>query len=246
MSDKTLSFTQRSLAEALDNVRCLSDLGPELIAAQVFAASAQQPAQAVPDGWKLVPVEPTEEMLGAGRNRHLPQMMSGERLALLYRAMIAAAPAAPADVDDECVHEFVPFQAGCTKCGEPYAAAPAAPVAVGREPVARAFGKVCGGDAEHNTVNVRVSGPVPPELWTIGTAVALYAAPPAAEQPGTVAVPRKVLRELTETAIAEWHDPSESEANQDKKECQCCGVQDGHNADCAVSIALHLLGKEGE
>lgn len=75
-------------------------------------------------------------------------------------------------------------------------AAPAAPVAVGRDPVARAFGKVCGGDAEHNTVNVRVSGPVPPELWTIGTAVALYAAPAAAEQPDTVKVQRELIARL--------------------------------------------------
>lgn len=48
MSDKTLSFTQRSLAEALANVRCLSDLGPELIAEQVFADLAHQPAPAMP------------------------------------------------------------------------------------------------------------------------------------------------------------------------------------------------------
>lgn len=48
MSDKILSFTQRSLAEALDNVRCLSDLGPELIAEQVFSTLAQQPAAVVP------------------------------------------------------------------------------------------------------------------------------------------------------------------------------------------------------
>lgn len=129
MAERALQFTQRSLAEALNNVRCMYDLGPELIAEEVFSAVAKQPAQAAPDGWKLLPVEPDERMLAAGRNRHLPQMMSGERLALLYRTMLAAAPAAPADVDDECVHEFVPFQAGCTKCGEPYAAAPAAPVA---------------------------------------------------------------------------------------------------------------------
>lgn len=76
--------------------------------------------------------------------------------------------------------------------------------------------------------------------------IALYTAPPAAEQPDTVAVPRDVLRELADTAIAEWHDPSENEAAQDRNECLCCGVEDGHNADCAVAIALRLLGKEGE
>lgn len=34
-------------------------------------------------------------------------------------------------------------------------------------------GVVCGGDSEHNTVNVRVDGPVPTELWTLGNAVSL-------------------------------------------------------------------------
>lgn len=88
MSDKTLSFTQRSLAEALDNVRCLSDLGPELIAAQVFAASAQQPAQAVPDGWKLVPFHATREQVNA-------VFMHPDLARTLYRNMVEAAPAAP-------------------------------------------------------------------------------------------------------------------------------------------------------
>ncbi len=62
-----------------------------------------------------------------------------------------------------------------------------------------------------------------------------------AEQPDTVAVPRDVLRELADTAIAEWHDPSENEAAQDRNECLCCGAEDGHNADCSVAIALRLL-----
>lgn len=61
------------------------------------------------------------------------------------------------------------------------------------------------------------------------------------EQPDTVKVPRGVLRELTDKAITEWHDPSEHEAAQDRNECLCCGVEDGHNADCAVAIALRLL-----
>ncbi len=45
-----------------------------------------QPAPAVPDGWKLVPVEPTEEMLRAAYRE------SGVYSAKAYRAMLAAAP----------------------------------------------------------------------------------------------------------------------------------------------------------
>ena len=46
----------------------------------------------VPEGWQLVPVEPTHNMKEAGVDRHWPQPISGERMALLYRAMLAAAP----------------------------------------------------------------------------------------------------------------------------------------------------------
>ncbi len=34
-------------------------------------------------------------------------------------------------------------------------------------------GTICGGDAEHNTVNIQVTGAVPRELWTIGQPVTL-------------------------------------------------------------------------
>jgi hypothetical protein len=45
-------------------------------------------ADHVPDGWKLVPVEPTEEMIAAG-----DQFMDGlSRLGDAYDAMLAAAP----------------------------------------------------------------------------------------------------------------------------------------------------------
>lgn len=66
-----------------------------------LAAPQSQPA-AVPDGYALAPVEPTPEMLAAGLAAHLPQTMGGERLALLYRAMLAAAPA-PAPVQQQGV-----------------------------------------------------------------------------------------------------------------------------------------------
>lgn len=67
MSDKILSFTQRTLAEALDNVRCLSDIGPELIAEQVFANLAKQPAQAaVPANYERIFRMAVDSLIAAG------------------------------------------------------------------------------------------------------------------------------------------------------------------------------------
>lgn len=52
----------------------------------------------VPDGWKLVPIEPTQSMLEAGQDE------AGELTGLLtveaiYEAMLAAAPSAQRDHD---------------------------------------------------------------------------------------------------------------------------------------------------
>ena len=49
---------------------------------------------------------------------------------------------------------------------------------------AQVVGRACGGDSEHNTVNVQVVGMVPQALWTIGTPVSLCGQP-AAEQADT-------------------------------------------------------------
>lgn len=54
-----------------------------------LAALATPPAPSSQEGWKLVPVEPTEEMIEAG-----DRFMEGlSRLGDAYEAMIAAAPA---------------------------------------------------------------------------------------------------------------------------------------------------------
>lgn len=63
-----------------------------------------QPKEAAPTAaaggeFVLVPREPTEAMLAKGLDAHLPQSMSAGRLAILYRAMLAA-PAAPAEKPD--------------------------------------------------------------------------------------------------------------------------------------------------
>lgn len=53
--------------------------------------AAQAGQVAVPEGWKLVPLEPTEDMVGCAWMIEPPRMF-GE----VYRAMLAAAPSAPA------------------------------------------------------------------------------------------------------------------------------------------------------
>ena len=55
-----------------------------------MAAPSEQPA-AVPDGWKLVPVEPTEEMMHAAQDVPAPRPYGA-----VFRAMIDAAIAARA------------------------------------------------------------------------------------------------------------------------------------------------------
>ena len=55
-----------------------------------------QNGQSVPDGWKLVPIEPTPEMLGAGEDTFVPAYTGTPVSAPIdvYRAMLAAAPEA--------------------------------------------------------------------------------------------------------------------------------------------------------
>lgn len=54
----------------------------------LFPLYAKPPIQQAPEGWQLVPKEPTPEMLGAGL-RHVNGMAS---MPASYRAMLAAAP----------------------------------------------------------------------------------------------------------------------------------------------------------
>ena len=62
--------------------------------ARLNAAPVQQVS--VPDGWKLVPVEPTHEMLGAALMNQVECLDAVEVIRTDYKAMLAAAPAAPA------------------------------------------------------------------------------------------------------------------------------------------------------
>jgi hypothetical protein len=77
----------------------------------------------VPDGWKLVPVKPTDAMLGAGL-QHVDGMAS---MPLAYRAMIDAAPQPPTteqpsaveklQVEQEPVAEHELKDVRCECCG---------------------------------------------------------------------------------------------------------------------------------
>lgn len=55
-------------------------------------ALATERAPQVPEGWKLVPVKPTKEMLGAGWKHNDFNPMTDDIVAATYRAMLAAAP----------------------------------------------------------------------------------------------------------------------------------------------------------
>lgn len=82
--------------EGLRYYQCFVDMRPDLVVAELssgmelFTRSvpAISLAELVPDGWKLVPVEPTEEMIAAG-----DQFMDGlSGLSDAYDAMLAAVP----------------------------------------------------------------------------------------------------------------------------------------------------------
>jgi hypothetical protein len=63
-------------------------------------------------GWVMVPREPTPEMLTALRNEANVNGYGPRGAALCYRAMLAAAPAAPPAVDLEKVEEALEWIAG--------------------------------------------------------------------------------------------------------------------------------------
>ncbi len=53
-----------------------------------------QPAPSIPEGWKLVPVEPTEKMKHAGRAAAWSNAVAYNETRDIYKAMLAAAPEA--------------------------------------------------------------------------------------------------------------------------------------------------------
>lgn len=65
------------------------DDGMMEFATLVFAAGQ---ASKVPEGWKLVPVEPTREMIEAGNDGFRSPESRRHTVSSCYRAMLAAAP----------------------------------------------------------------------------------------------------------------------------------------------------------
>ncbi len=92
----------RALADALEPMAKaprFEDMDVPAFCRWLRAQADAQPV-AVPAGWKLVPVEPTPEMLSAvgmmdGYDWHAPGCSPDADHANWYSAMIAAAPAAP-------------------------------------------------------------------------------------------------------------------------------------------------------
>ena len=62
----------------------------------LYLAPGAQPAHIIQEGWKLVPIEPTHEMLDAGEDTFFPTYTGTPVSAPIdvYRAMLAAAPEA--------------------------------------------------------------------------------------------------------------------------------------------------------
>jgi len=97
------SDARKRLAEVLADIDTMWDSAPLLILSQQRKATigdlrALLAEASVPAGWKLVPVEPTREMMTAALSGvTLPQSMEVYERALFaiskqYRAMLAAAP----------------------------------------------------------------------------------------------------------------------------------------------------------
>ena len=60
--------------------------------APVYLAPGAQPAPSIPEGWKLVPVEPTEKMKHAGRAAAWSGAVAYNETRDIYKAMLEAAP----------------------------------------------------------------------------------------------------------------------------------------------------------
>lgn len=106
MSDKKDKALQRSIdcLESLQNHAYEIGVGEGLDALLIDLREAlEQPAPAVPHGWKLVPLEPTEQMAEAAENVCIgtdadwrEEYITSYGAVEVYRAMLSAAPQAPA------------------------------------------------------------------------------------------------------------------------------------------------------
>ncbi|KOA70482.1 hypothetical protein [Pantoea sp. CFSAN033090] len=87
MSDKKYP-SNLYLESVTTSVDFASHVSVEAVIVMAKELLALRKGREIPEGWKLVPVEPTEEMIAAG-----DQFMDGlSRLGDAYDAMLAAAP----------------------------------------------------------------------------------------------------------------------------------------------------------
>jgi len=87
MSDKKYP-SNLYLESVTTSVDFASHVSVEAVIVMAKELLALRKGREIPEGWKLVPVEPTEEMIAAG-----DQFMDGlSRLGDAYYAMLAAAP----------------------------------------------------------------------------------------------------------------------------------------------------------
>lgn len=89
-------FRSHPVSRSIDEI----EAGGELLYAMADELERLR-AQVAPAGWKLVPVDPTNEMLAAGGDflcNHTTEFLASlwEQAESCYRAMLAASPAAPA------------------------------------------------------------------------------------------------------------------------------------------------------
>jgi len=82
---------------------------------QVCAAiEANTPA--VPDGWKLVPVEPTQEMVTAGKDEYGEEVFSPHQVTIVYRDMLLSAPQPQPVAQPVQASEWKPIETAPKNC----------------------------------------------------------------------------------------------------------------------------------
>lgn len=94
---------KRLFAAALHAMRCAPDAAQAPLLARIAELEQQLRAQpaGVPQGWKLVPDTPTQEMCQAGQDKAREWPRFPLRISPIYRAMLAAAPqSTPPQPDD--------------------------------------------------------------------------------------------------------------------------------------------------
>ena len=114
---ETITLPRSVVEQALEHLTCPVDEPVR----EAFRAALEQPQDhpeqhldMVPEGWKLVPVEPTEAMLHAG-NSAIENWGVDANGSSTYRAMLAAAPQPPVVEQPQVEQEPVAWMHQCRK-----------------------------------------------------------------------------------------------------------------------------------